>query len=148
MPQLTFPVTKAGLAVPVWIGSEGCIVEALKDAGRDIPVPVGARGLIDTASTVTAVAPWILQRLAVSPAGKSSTHTAGGQVEVQLYRVSLGITDPTQPPGSPWLTRTDLMVTELATELPDAAVLIGLDVLLTCKFLLDGPAKQFTLEFD
>jgi len=101
MPQLTFPVTKAGLAVPVWIGPEGSVIEAVKDAGQAFPAPVGSRGLIDTASTVTAVAPWILQRLAVSPSGKSSTHTAGGQVEVQLYRVSLGITDPTQPPGNP-----------------------------------------------
>jgi hypothetical protein len=36
---------------------------------------------------------------------------------------------------------------ELPALLPGADVLIGLDVLLTCKLILDGPARQFTLEF-
>jgi hypothetical protein len=46
-----------------------------------------------------------------------------------------------------WLTWPDLLVTELTTVLPDADDLIGLDVLLQCKLHLDGPARQFTLEF-
>jgi hypothetical protein len=45
------------------------------------------------------------------------------------------------------LTFTDLLVTELAAQLPDADVLIGLDVLLTCKLILDGPGRTFTLDF-
>jgi hypothetical protein len=65
---------------------------------------------------------------------------------VNIYKVSLGITDPTQPVRT-WLTQPDLEVTELTTALPDTDVLIGLDVLLDCKLLLDGPARQFTLEF-
>ncbi len=36
---------------------------------------------------------------------------------------------------------------ELTTPLPVVEVLIGLDILLGCKFLLDGPARQFSLEF-
>jgi hypothetical protein len=147
MAHLTFAVTKAGLAVPVWVGHTKQALLALQAAGKPIPAPVGARGLRDTASDVTAVAPWIIQQLAIPVATTSSTHTAGGQVSVRLYRVSMSITDPTQPPGSPWLTSADLLVTELAAVLPDADVLIGLDVLLTCKLLLDGPGGQFTLEF-
>src|SRR5262249_54054407 len=95
-------------------------------AGQPMPAPVGAPGLLDTCSDLTAVAPWALQRLAVPAASTTSTHTAGGQVHVRLYQVSVGITDPTQPGGSPWLTRSDLLVTELAVPLPDADVLIGL----------------------
>jgi hypothetical protein len=147
MARLTFAVTSAGLAVPGWLGLTDQAILALRAAGEPVPRPVGARGLLDTASDLTAVASWILQQLAVPVATMSSTRTAGGPVNVRLYRVSLGSTDPTQPPGSPWLTCPDLLVTELATLLPDTDVLIGLDVLLTCKLFLDGPGRQFTLEF-
>jgi hypothetical protein len=36
---------------------------------------------------------------------------------------------------------------DLTTPLPTVEVLIGLDFLLGCKFPLDGPALQFSLEF-
>jgi hypothetical protein len=147
MAHLTFAVTKAGLAVPVWVGHNKLAMQAVLAAGMPIPAPVGARGLLDTASDLTAVAPWILQQLALPVASTSSTHTADGPVKVKLFRVSVGITDPAQPPGSAWLTAADLLVTELTAVLPDADVLIGLDVLLTCKLFLDGPGRQFTLEF-
>ncbi len=39
------------------------------------------------------------------------------------------------------------MVTELPAPLPDADVLVGLDLLLDCKLVLDGPGRWFTLEF-
>jgi hypothetical protein len=147
MAQLSFPVTSAGLAVPVWLGLNDQTTIALITAGKQVPPPIGACGLLDTCADVTAVAPWILQQLGVPIASSSSTHTAGGQVKVNLYRISVGITDPTQPAGSPWLTHSDVLVMELPAHLPDADVLIGLDVLLTCKLMLDGPARQFTLDF-
>jgi hypothetical protein len=147
MAQLTFPVTGAGLSVPVWIGLSGQTTAALVAVGMPVTPPIRARGLLDTGTDVTAVASWVLQQLAVSVTTTTSTHTAAGQVPVRLYRVSLGITDPSLPPGTPWLTQPDLLVMELPTGLPDIDVLIGLDVLLECKLILDGPARQFTLEF-
>jgi hypothetical protein len=45
------------------------------------------------------------------------------------------------------LTAPDLPVVELPAGLPDADVLIGMDVLLTCKLVLDSPRRQFALEF-
>jgi hypothetical protein len=80
MPQLTFPVTAAGLAAPVWIGFDGKKCTALMAAGKPIPPPVQARGLLDTGSDVTAVALWVLQQLALAPVAKTVTHTAVGQV--------------------------------------------------------------------
>jgi len=38
-------------------------------------------------------------------------------------------------------------MSELTTAIPDIDLLIGMDVLLDCKLLLDGPARNFTLEF-
>jgi hypothetical protein len=43
--------------------------------------------------------------------------------------------------------RPTLLVTELATALPDLDVLVGMDIMSTCVVLIDGPARQFTLSF-
>jgi hypothetical protein len=146
MPSLTFPVTPEGLAVPVWVGLAGKTTATLQAAGQAIPAPLPARGLLDTGSTLTAIAPWVFQRLSIPLAATASTQTAAGAVAVNLHEVSLSITDPGQP-GAPMLTCSDLLVSELATILPDVDVLVGLDVLLMCRLTLDGPARRFTLEF-
>jgi hypothetical protein len=146
MAHLIFPVTSAGLAVPVLIGLSGTEMAALQAAGASIPAPILARGLLDTGSGASAIAPWVVRQLGLAPLARTSTHTAGGRVPVDIYRVSLSIVDPSQP-GSPTLVEADLVVSELTTALPDTDVLIGLDVLLGCRLLLDGPGRQFTLDF-
>ncbi len=45
------------------------------------------------------------------------------------------------------LTRDDLLVMELIDPPPDVEVFIGLDILLDCRLLLDGPGGYFTLDF-
>ena len=94
MAQLTFPLTKPGLVVPVWLGLSGATMKALLAAGQQ---PVRDHRSAQTVRT--------------------------------------------------WLTLPDLLVTELMITLPDADVLIGLDVPLKIKLLLDGPARSFTLDF-
>ena len=147
MARLTFPVSRDGLIVPVWIGLSGQETTTLLAAGHAVPPPLKVRGLLDTGSDVTAVAVRILQSLGATPATvTATTTTAGGQVSVRLFEVSLSITDPTQSLTA-WLTEPNLLVTELLTTLSAAEVLIGLDVLLTCKTELDGPVRRFMLEF-
>jgi hypothetical protein len=146
MAQLRFPVTKDGLVVPVWIGLSGRLTSALFAARRQIAPPVQATGLLDTASDVTAVAPWVLHQLAVPQAMMTSTHTASGQVKVSLFEVSLSILDPSVA-SSPWLTQSDLLVMELPSVLPNMDVLIGMDLLLQTNLFLEGPARQFSLVF-
>jgi hypothetical protein len=146
MPQLTFPITPDGLAVPVWIGLSGTAAKALQAAQQSIPAPLQARGVLDTASTVSAVASWVLRQLAIPSAATGVTQTAAALVPVKLYEISLSITKLGQP-GAAMLTVPDLIGSELATALPDVDVLVGLDVLLQCKLLLDGPGREFTLEF-
>ena len=85
MPTLNYAVSQAGLEVPVLLGVDGQQTIDLLAAGQPVPPPVLARGLLDTGSDVAAVAPWILRKLAISSKAKASTHTAGGQVPVQLF---------------------------------------------------------------
>ncbi len=49
-------------------------------------------------------------------------------------------------PG-PMLTRSNLLVMELIDPPQDIDVFIGLDILLVCRLLLDGPGGYFTLDF-
>jgi hypothetical protein len=100
---------------------------------------------LDTGANITSIAAPVLRQLGLTSISAGTTQTASGAVGVNLFMVSVSITDPAQP-GSPWLTQADLLVMELATLLPDADVLIGLDVLLKYKMALDGPGRQFTLE--
>src|SRR5262249_49228583 len=127
------------------IGLNGNDTATLVVAGQPVPPPIATRGEIDTGASVTAVAPWVLRQLALRPAGFAANQTASGTVQVDLYQVSLSITDPANP-GGPMLAHPTLLVSELAVTLP-ADVLIGMDVLLECQLLLDGPAGRFTLIF-
>jgi hypothetical protein len=146
MARLTFPVSSGGLIVPVWIGVSSNEMLDLLATGQQVPRPVKARGQLDTGSSVTAIAASILQSLGTVPASKTrTTTTAGGQIPVRLFEVSLSIHDPAQS-ATAWLTEPNLQVMELTNLLPDEDVLIALDVLLTCKMDLDGPGLSFTLE--
>jgi hypothetical protein len=145
MAQLTFPITPVGLAVPLFIGLDGNTTTAIRNAGLPVPAPVLCRGLLDTGTSVTSVASVVLQRLGQTPVGAGISQTAGAALPVRLFTVSLSITDPSQS-SSPWLTEPDLLVTELPASLDDTDVLVGLDVLLQRRLLLDGPARSFALE--
>ncbi len=146
MARATHAVTPDELAVPVLVGLDGSTAVARQATGQPIPAPIRARGLLDTCSNVTAVAASVLQQLAISPANTAKTTTAAGPVSVRLCRVSLSILGP--PPAGGFVhTEPALLVSELPAVLPDADVLIGLDVLLTGKLLLDGPPRLFTLDF-
>jgi hypothetical protein len=147
MPRLVYPIDPDGLLVDVVVGLRGLTTLSRLAAGLPVSVPVRARELIDTGTDVTAVSAGLLQGLAVAPSATKTTQTVGGRLSVQLFVISLGITDFGDPAASE-LVEPDLTIMELTTSLPRSiAVLVGLDVLRGCKFLLDGPANQFSLEF-
>jgi hypothetical protein len=87
----------------------------------------------------------VIQQLAIVSHASSSTHGIAGSVPVRLYRVSLSVFDPAQPTLT-WFVVPDLEVMELPSYIA-VDVLIGMDVLLQCRLLLDGPGRQFALDF-
>jgi hypothetical protein len=143
MAHLTFPIVPAGLVVDVLVNLQASVLVPLRSSGAG-PSPVPGKGLIDTGSDVTAVSLPILQQLGIPVVRQTTTQGIGGSVLVNLYRVSLHILDM-QNVGLPWVSEASLLVMELAPGIP-FDVLLGMDVLLTCKMFLDGPARQFTVE--
>jgi hypothetical protein len=146
MPQLDFPVDKDGLLVDVVIGVDGATTVALMKAGRPLPIPVRARAAIDTGSDVTAVSTAILRQLGVPASQQATTHTVAGPLAVDLFEVSASVTDFAIP-GAPGPVEANLLVMELSSGLPVIDVLIGLDMLLRCRFVLDGPGRRFSVDF-
>jgi hypothetical protein len=146
MPHFTFPMSPDGPAVQGLVGLNDQKTAALVSAGQPIPRPLSVRALLDTATDLTAVDSRVVQQFGLTPVKQTKTQTAGGSVQVNLYRVSLSVYGPTGSP-TPLLVRPDLLVTELAVTLPGVDVLIGLDVLRECLFVLNGPGDQFILGF-
>lgn len=145
MPTLHFALGKAGLEVPVVIGLDGQTTTALYIASKPIPPPLLVRGLLDTGSSASSVAPWILQRLGLGSGTVGSTQTASGVAKVYLHHVSIAVLDPNQ--SVPSFALPSVLAMELPTLLPDADVLIGLDILIHIKLTLDGPQGTFALQY-
>jgi hypothetical protein len=144
--QLIFPITTFELKLPVVIGPNRKALVAFLAAGQPLPRPVWTTGVVDTGSNVTCVSPAVLRQLGLASTAQSTSHTAAGQAVVNLFEVSLSI-PPLANVQGPMLTRKDLLVMETPCLIPGVEVLIGLDILLDCILLLDGPGRQFTLEF-
>jgi hypothetical protein len=144
MPKLVFSVLPDGLRVDVLIGLDGDTTAAQLAAGQPITAPTPARGEIDTGSNMTGVSAAILHRLGVPIQYQATTQTASGPLAVNVMLVSVGVRDFGDPAG-PELVEPTLHVMELTTPLA-VDVLIGLDFLLGCKFVLEGPARRFSLE--
>jgi len=145
MAQLTFPVVTDELLVDVRVNLHAPALAKLQAAQNAAPASVVTRAIIDTGSNASGISASVLQQLALVPYVQSQTQGIGGSVSVQLYRISLSIFDAAQP-HLPWFVQPDLLVMELPPGL-SVDVLIGMDVLLGCRMLLDGPARQLTLDF-
>jgi hypothetical protein len=145
MPRLTFPVTADGLTVDARVNLDSTTLTSLHTANLSLPLSIPGKGLIDTGTDVTAVAPWILQQLGIPVHSQRTTQGIGGVMPVRLFNITLFVLDARQP-LLPWLVQPDLLVMELPSALP-VDVLVGLDILLGCKFHLDGPGRHFTLDF-
>jgi hypothetical protein len=144
--RLSFSVQGDGLIVDVVIWLNRAAADDLTARGAPVPAPIRCRGLLDTRTDVSAVDPSVPARLGLSPTRQATTTTAAGIMTVNGYTLSLSISD-TGTPGAPLLSVPSLQVTELATPLGAAEVVIGLDVLLTARLFLDGPNRTFTLDF-
>jgi hypothetical protein len=144
MGQLTFPIVPAGLVVDVMVNLPASTLMPLWSTGGGLS-PIPGRALIDTGSDISAVSLLILRQLGISALLPTSTQGIGGSLKVNLYVVNLHVVDARNV-LLPWFVQPSLTVMELDPQIPFAA-LIGMDIIRTCKLLVDGSASQFTLDF-
>ena len=127
-----------------WLSAEE--TQAQLAAGKETLAPLWGTAAIDTGTSITCIARDVLAKLGTKPVKQATSQTASGQFVVDLYKVSLSIPAP-GPTTGPMFTVRELTVMEMSETIPGLEALIGLDILLQCKLLLDGPARTFTLEF-
>jgi hypothetical protein len=144
MAQLSFPILPDGLVADVFVNLPSASLLPLWAAGQS-PTALPGRGLVDTGSNVSGVAQSILAQLGVPLDQRGSTTGISGQMSVNLYWVCFHVCDRRNL-LLPWLSQPSLLVMELPPGFPLDA-LIGLDILLTCRLVVDGPAGVFTLDF-
>src|SRR5260370_31450691 len=109
MAQLTFGMPKGEVTLKVLVGHDFRHQRTLLAAGQPLPRPVWTLGVIDTGSNVTCVTAAVLQKLGLVFTGQVASHTAAGQVIVNLFEVSLSIPPPGNLPGA-MLSRPNLLV--------------------------------------
>jgi hypothetical protein len=101
--------------------------------------------MLDSGTTVTAVAPWILTRLNVTPGRTAQTSTPTGKMQVRMYKISFSIYSQTG--GTVNLSEGDWEVTDLPIDPDEVDVLFGLDLLRQIILTADGPGQTFSLDF-
>ena len=109
-----------------------------------IPAPIWVRGMIDTGTNVSAVSLMLLQQLDIPPGEPVQSEGIAGDFDTHYYEVSFTIADKPAK-GGPTYSPPDVSVIHL--EAVGVDVLIGLDLLVACRLVVDGPAGLFTLEF-
>jgi hypothetical protein len=145
MPRLSFPFVPDGLLVPALVGLTRPALQALQSQRTALQSLIRARGTLDSGTTITAVAPWVLSTLNATPGPAAQTRTAAGTVSVRYYQISFTIYDLAS--GGAVLSRPDWTVTNLLHDLADVDVLFGLDLLREIVLTVDGPGGVFVLDF-
>jgi hypothetical protein len=145
MADLTLPIQPAGLLVEVMIGVNDDLTQDLLQAGLPLVRPLKVTAFLDTGADVSGISRQIAQALKLMPVLTVQTTTGGGVIHTPCYAISLSFLDAT---GTRLLyAEPDLLVTEMATPPPNLDAFVGLDLILRCMLIVDGPNGYFTLRF-
>jgi hypothetical protein len=147
MPRLETPI---GRDVPIvdvriWIGPEH--EEALKVRGYQTPRPLSVSGLLDTGAQMTAIQQVLAQGMALPVhdwVGLRSSVLGAEERDAPIYlmRMTFGSIEDPNPPK--WRIIRCVGVTLVS---PGALVLIGQDLLATCRFTYDGRKRRLTMSY-
>jgi hypothetical protein len=142
-----FPTNPFGLFVDVEVSPVVAAAAVPVGSGQQSSTRVSALGLLDSGSDVTVVHAAILQFLGIPPRQTSvKSQSVAGIRQSDLFDVTLNITDFTNA-GAPAFVKSPLLVMDMPSALGKIQVLIGLDVLLDFRLLIDGPGRRFTIDF-
>jgi len=138
MPHAQFPMTGGEMLLEVVIGLNEAQIQAMQAAGLAVPPFVRLNAMLDTGTTVTAVTSPALAPLGLTPSGTAQTITAGGNVVVNYYEVSL----TNLLPGAafaPLMARGMWTVTQLLRSASGLDAILGMDVIREGLLIVDGP---------
>jgi hypothetical protein len=147
MPRLDVPIGANGpiIEVRLWVGPENAA--KLAAAGPPVPRPISIPGLVDTGAQVTAIQRSLVDWMGVSVWSLMETRSSVLRDEVRIapvYRIQMTF-GPLEAPDPPkWRTIGAVGVSVVS---PGASVLIGRDLLATCRFTYDGRKRRLMVSY-
>lgn len=144
MPHITGKITNNGCYTIVHVSLSKAHEDVLVKLNLPVPPPHTCVGLLDTGATASAISPQVVKALALVPTGRTRVLTPStGSVphETFKYDVSLHIFEP----KSKYLLTRAIAVSESDLEAQGFDVLVGMDILGHCLFVLDGITGDFKL---
>lgn len=148
MSVLTDALSPEGAMVDLRIGWSTARIKGLRARHSPIPQPVEVRAIIDTGDEVSALDTQVVRSLNLPIGGFTATNmpALGGMNITMDHDVNLTILAPNGS-GQGNLLIPDLLILDLDLGAVGYQALLGRDVLVRCRFLYDGQAGQFTLEY-
>ncbi len=143
MPHIARQISANGPILDVVIGVSKPRMAALNQAGFPAPSPLPVRALIDTGATCSAIDPFVLNTLGLSPTGSTQvlTPSTGTTPHVcNLYDVAVYLAHPEYT-----YEFASVPVTETVLANQGFHALLGRDILGKCLFVYDGVTGIFTL---
>jgi hypothetical protein len=145
MPFVTLPIGRDGPMIDLAVALSTPRIEALKKAGRPFSPPVTIRGLIDTGASLSAIDPFVIQKLSLTPTGSTLIHSASSGATphpCNLYDICLAFLRPQVT-----IISVTMPVFECDLASQGFHALVGRDVLERCLLVCNGPEATFTLAF-
>lgn len=147
MPRLESAIGHAGPLIDVRLRAVPEREAALNAAGLPIAPPFSVRGLLDTGATTTAIRYELADRLNLIPddiAQIRSSASGPETYEAPVYQVRMTF-GPIEAPDPPRWRTLDVVGVSIVTT--GAFVLIGQDLLATCRFTYDGRKRRIMLSY-
>jgi hypothetical protein len=147
MPRLEVLVGPDGpiIDVRIWVGTAHS--EALAAGGRPMPPPFSVPGLVDTGAQVTAIRSSTVAWMGIPSAGfmEASSSLLGGEARsVPNYPLRMTFSSLGNPDTPKWRAINAVDVDIVS---PGASVLIGRDLLATCRFTYDGRKRHLMMSY-
>ncbi len=131
--------------VGIWFSTEDA--KTLVAVGGSVSPPFSAPGLVDTGAKVTAIRRSVIAWMGIPSVGfmEATSSMLGGEVRsVPIYRVRMTFGPLANAVVPKWRT-IDAVGVDVVS--PGASVLIGRDLLATCRFTYDGRKQRFMMSY-
>jgi hypothetical protein len=147
MSRLDVPIGPIGPVIEVRLSIGPEDTADFVASGRSIPPPCSVSGLVDTGAERTAIEQSLLDWMGLPIYGliEVTSSVLGREVrEANSYRAQMAFGSPEASGRTKWCTLYAVGVDIVS---PGVKVLIGRDLLATCRFTYDGRKRRFMMSY-
>ncbi len=147
MPRLEVPISPRGPILDVRLCAATEDVDAIAAAGRLVSPASSVSGLVDTGAEMTAIEQSIIDWMGIPVINflEATSSVLGDEVRmVGVYRLRMTFGSLETSDAPRWRTIYAIGVKVVS---PGAVVLVGRDLLATCRFTYDGRKRRLMMSY-